>query len=358
PEEPNPEEPTPPTPVTPEEPNPPTPEADAKKQKLNKVVTNLKSGKNKNVITYETEDGEPRAVIWTMGINAPRMSDFRKDTTTPGHIIYSVGSQKGSRWFDVNKSKFVDSQSEFERSMCFAAVSANQLHWWLDQNAEYIQAYIAYKESQGYSFEKENPILNLKNHLNSYESQEKSGLYDMFKVYFGNKSTGFYTDLLNDFFINGYKPNASGGVNLPWKFERDYNGGFFYDVFGETQLTKRWGAGVYQDFKRDAIYLLKQGDVVGIVHESPTQGISHIVTMWGLEVDCDGEITALYISDSDDQYEPEVAMRKMFINRRRDAYARLTTNVQDANAGAKIIELSPLSLGTEQWEQYIQNIRE
>ena len=45
-------------------------------KKVGEIAKKLKTTKNPNVITYKTEDNEPRAVIWTKGINAPQLSQF------------------------------------------------------------------------------------------------------------------------------------------------------------------------------------------------------------------------------------------------------------------------------------------
>ena len=34
-------------------------------KKVEAIANNLRTGKNQNVITYKTEENEPRAVIWT-----------------------------------------------------------------------------------------------------------------------------------------------------------------------------------------------------------------------------------------------------------------------------------------------------
>lgn len=347
---------TPTPPQTPQEPQPPSPAPESGDDKLATLIEKLKRGKNKNVVSYETNGAngkEKRAIIWVNGITAPDISDFTADTSVPNYLIYSVTSDKGAGWFDVNKAKDESPQSQVDRNMCYAAVSANQLHWWLEQNKADVARYILEKERNGYKFEKPNTskYLNLKTFIDSYKGQDSSELFNMFKIYFGRADTGYYPDLLNDLFINGCKPPVHGGTNDPeWKFESDSRGGFFYDVFGKKLLTGRMGLGSYDSFQQLVTDLMKKGDMIGITH-NVAGGIYHIVTVWGVEYDLSGNIVGLYISDSDDQYEPEKAMRKVFVNN-REGYPVITTKIGDKKAGSRLWEICTLSLGTEYWGKY------
>ncbi len=335
-------------------------------KKMDKVVQDLKRGRggknllgnaiiNHNFTRFETEQGEPRAIYWAMGITPPEMSDFETDNSVAGFVTYSVPQGKGSGWYDVNKSSFSIAGTGFERSMCYAAVSSNQLHWWLEQNSEYIAAYINKKEEQGYDFNRPgSPLLNLKTYIDSYKGQSDSKLYEMCKTYFKHWVEGSYPDVVNDFFINGYKPLSSGARNMPEKFQADSSGGFFSEVFSPTeQLTLRWGEENYTTVKRDIAILMQQGDLIGIIYESATQGITHVVTLWGVEYDYNGEIVAIYITDSDDQEEPQIGLRKFFINR-SDGQARATTRT-DRKGGPRIVEISSLSLGKGVWQRYLND---
>lgn len=324
----------------------PTPELD---EKINNVSKELKNGKNKNVTIYRTEENEPRAVIWTKGITPPQMSDFEKEVDGAYSYLY-VSPGKGRGWYDVNKSYFQEDGSD--RNMCYAAVSANQLHWWLDQNKNNIDKYIEKLEKSGSSNMNEEKINQLKYLRSSYNSQTDSGIYTMFKNYFQSLS-GCNADVLNDFFINGYEVNALGKVNDPYFFTWDLRGGFFFDVFGTTILTKRWGAGNYDAFERDTRRLFKEGEAVSIIYTSPSANITHIVSVWGAEFDCNNRLTAVYITDSDDQEQPYIGMKRMRINKDASGYPRITSRTDDLQSGALITELVPLSQGDEMWESYL-----
>lgn len=318
-------------------------------KKVEAIANNLRTGKNQNVITYKKEENEPRAVIWTKGIQAPLLSEFEKevDITDSNYSFFYAGQDKGSGWYDVNKS--LPQEDGGDANMCYAAVSANQLHWWLDQNKDNIDAYLGNLAEGEITFETQAKLDQLEELRNSYEGQSKSGIYNLFRRYFESPYYAYNADLLNDFFINGYQVNTMGKVNTPYFFKWDPRGGFFYDVFEKNNLTMRFSAGDYTAFKRDIIYYMKDGQSIGIIHNTPTYGVTHIITLWGVELDHNNEITALFVTDSDDYEQPEIGMKRMLLKKNSSGYPIITTNTADNNTGAKILEFVPLSLGEEYW---------
>lgn len=318
-------------------------------KKVAEIAKKLKTGKNQNVITYNTEENEPRAVIWTKGIEAPQLSEFERevDAANPSYSFLFAGQDKGSGWYDVNKS--LPQEDGADRNMCYAAVSANQLHWWLDQNKDNIDAYLNNLTEVEITPEEQAKLAQLEELRNSYEGQSKSGVYNLFRRYFESPYYSYNADLLNDFFINGYQVNTVGKINTPDFFKWDPRGGFFYDVFEKNTLTMRFSAGDYTAFKRDIIYYMKDGQSIGIIHATPTYGVTHIITLWGVELDHNNEITALFVTDSDDYEQPEIGMKRMLLKKNSSGYPILTTNINDNNTGAKILEFVPLSTGAEYW---------
>lgn len=318
-------------------------------KKIDKIARNLKTSKNPNVTTYKTEENQPRAIIWTKGIIPPQLSEFEKEVeiTDSNYTFLYAGQDKGSGWYDVNKS--LPQEDGKDANMCYAAVSANQLHWWLDQNKDNIDAYLRNLAEGEITSETQEKLDLLEELRNSYESQSKSGIYNLFRRYFESPYYAYNADLLNDFFINGYQVNTMGKVNSPDFFKWDPRGGFFYDVFEKNKLTMRFSAGDYTAFKRDIIYYMKDGQSIGIIHNTPTYGVTHIITLWGVELDHNNEITALFVTDSDDYEQPKIGMKRMLLKKNSSGYPIITTNTADNNTGAKILEFVPLSLGEEYW---------
>ena len=317
-----------------------------------KFKESLITSENDNIVQYTNEDGEIRTIIWVRGINGPVMGeggDFHKEITQGGkdtYITYTVPYSSGDGWYDVNKTRS-GGNIDIDKNLCFAAVSSNMLHWWFDQNIENVDRYI---EKNGDIIRANRKLSDLKT---SFESQENSEIFELYKVLYGYNERGFYSDLLMDLFINGYTPNLKGGTNI----ESDdlipnNNGGFFYDVFKGEKLTDRTYGGNYESLSNLLKEILGNGGIVGLSHKVFSKS-NHIVTLWGAEYDLNGKLKAVYISDSDDQYERNVGMKRYEI-RNVGGRAKVSTNETDRSAGAEVGYLHILYLGTNQWNDYFR----
>ena len=320
-----------------------------------KVKDLLTTSKNNNVVQYTDEDGKIRTIIWAKGISAPVMGeggDFRKEVTHAGsdtYIDYKAPFAFGNSWYDINKSR-AGGNTDIDKNLCFGATSANMLHWWLEQNSSYIDSYIA----------KEGDITrsgrSLSELRNSFNSQQNSGIFELFKVLFGYNDKGFYSDLLMDLFINGYTPKISGATNIENEdMTPDNRGGFFYNAFKEVKLTERTYGGSYEGLSEKLKDILGNEGIIGISHKTFGNS-SHIVTLWGAEYDLNGKLSAVYVSDSDDQNEEadetDLGMKRYEV-RNVGGIAKLSTNQSNKSAGSAIGYLHVLYLGSEQWQSYI-----
>ncbi|EIC95345.1 cell wall-binding repeat / Mac 1 multi-domain protein [Lachnoanaerobaculum saburreum F0468] len=325
---------------------------DNAEDKAERIKDTLTTPKNNNVVQYTDEDGEVRTIIWAKGINAPVMGeggDFHKEITQGGsdtYEIYKAPFSSGDGWYDVNKTRS-GGNIDIDKNLCFAAVASNMLHWWFDQNIENVDNYIA---KNGDITRANRQLSDLKT---SFESQEDSKIFELYKVLYGYNERGFYTDLLVDLFINGYTPKLSGATNI----ERDdlipdNNGGFFYDVFKREKLTDRTYGGNYESLSEILKEVLGDGGLVGLSHKVFSRN-NHIVTLWGAEYDLNGKLRAVYVSDSDDQDESNVGMKRYEI-RNVGGIAKLSTNITDKSAGAAVGYLHILYLGSEQWNNYFR----
>ncbi|MFW5629243.1 MAG: IdeS/Mac family cysteine endopeptidase [Acetivibrio ethanolgignens] len=330
--------------------------AEASETKIDKVVRELKSEKNGNVVKYQTPDTkEWRAVIWTKGIDAPNMDDFKKQIKDEfGYKYMYAKPEQGKNWYDINKSEFNGQQGGKDRIMCYAAVSAAQLHWWIKQNESFVKAFIegeAKSSLDDIKFKKLKELAAEDSYQIDAQGKTKSRIYQMFKDYFASPTQAYQSNLLNDFFISDYQPDGSKTMNKPDLYKKDGRGGFFYPVFEKELITGYRTAGGYDAFQRDFIPLLKDGNSVGLIYTG-LSGASHIVTLWGAELDENGLLTAVFISDSDDQEEPEVGMKRMLIHKDSKGNARITSSTSPSmDTGAVILAMSYLSLGEEQWNR-------
>ena len=326
-----------------------------RKENIQDKAENIKealiTAKNNNVVQYTDEEGEIRTVIWAKGINAPVMGaggDFRKEVTQGGfdtYVIYKAPFSRGNGWYDVNKTRS-GGNIDIDKNLCFAAAASNMLHWWFDQNSENVDNYIAKK---GDIIRANRRLSELKN---SFESQEESKIFELYKVLYGYNERGFYTDLLMDLFINGYRPRLSGATNIENdNLIPDNNGGFFYDVFKGEKLTDRTDGGDYEYLSEKLKEVLGDGGLVGLSHKALSR--NHIVTLWGAEYDLNGNLKAVYVSDSDDQDESDVGMKRYEV-RNVGGKAKLSTNISDKSAGAAVGYLHILYLGSNRWNNYFK----
>jgi len=319
--------------------------------KAENIKEALITAKNNNVVQYTDEEGEIRTVIWAKGINAPVMGaggDFRKEVTQGGldtYVIYKAPFSRGNGWYDVNKTRS-GGNIDIDKNLCFAAAASNMLHWWFDQNSENVDNYIAKK---GDIIRANRRLSELKN---SFESQEESKIFELYKVLYGYNERGFYTDLLMDLFINGYRPRLSGATNIENdNLIPDNNGGFFYDVFRGEKLTDRTDGGDYEYLSEKLKEVLGDGGLVGLSHKALSR--NHIVTLWGAEYDLNGKLKAVYVSDSDDQDESDLGMKRYEV-RNVGGKAKLSTNISDKSAGAAVGYLHILYLGSNRWNNYFK----
>lgn len=327
--------------------------AEVQRENAQKVWDNLSTGRNTNLAQYEDPDSkEIKTILWAEGITPPQMGeggDFVKEEHQ-GYETYKCEYQPNQGWYDVNKSL----EGEMDRSLCFAAVSSNMLHWWLEQNADEVGRFIQKeKNTQEPIKEGAEALRDIRHFVDSFKNQQKSHLFEMYVLYYGSYKNGFLSDLLIDQFINGYKPKNGGGTNTEWSFTFDEKGGFFYPVFKEKKLTDRPNVSGYDALSRQVKNRLMAGEIFGLVH-SLAYNSEHIVTVWGAEFDSKGKLSAVYVTDSDDQGENGAGMKRLDVNN-VGGQAKLSTYKRDKNVGSKVSYMHSLSLGKEQWENYFES---
>ncbi|MDO4772901.1 MAG: IdeS/Mac family cysteine endopeptidase [Bacillota bacterium] len=317
---------------------------------IEELVSFLSTDQNDNVTTYK-KDGKMRAILWTKGIEAPgidetgRTGDFRK-LTHNAFVDYLMNFVPNKKWYDVNKVR------ELDKALCSGAVGANMLHWWLEQNDDKVRAFLAKDPSNGI-IGSDGGYNDLNTFLNSFKNQQKSSIFEMVTLYFGG-GTGVWADHTMDLFINGYKAPNSNALNSEAKYERDRRGGFFYPVFGKTRLTDRSNSQRYHVFNERVKQWLGEGKAIAVSYEINGTGYGHIYNIWGAEFNLNGKLTAIFISDSDDYNEPELGMKRLNVKYQNEqGRVRISSDPTNPNTGALVVDLYSLSLGTEQWDRYL-----
>lgn len=304
--------------------------------------------RNGNHVTqYENEDDKQlKTIVWAKGVTPPDMKDFVKEEVLGSggakFITYQAPYEANKGWYDVNKTQ---SRAE-DANLCFAAAASNALHWWLEQNESYIDRYLEKYPDD----EKKKDLRTLRN---SYISQSDSKIYKRYIKRYSKRQKGYWSDILADEFINGYEPKENGGTNdesidgegLLQKGPSK-NGGFFNDIFGTTLLTRRTYSGNFQRFSNDLKQIIINGELVLLNYD--TKVLNHVVTLWGAEYDLNGQISAVYLTDSDDETSPYAMVRYMVKNIGGKAF--VSTNV-NGTSGSVIEYMQIVSLGEEIWKK-------
>lgn len=254
------------------------------------------------------------------------------------------------------------------------------LHWWLEQNEPYIRTYLTQQKELA-NMSAEDPLLQtylarekeflqkkkttllpegslyldsnktamLEAFQSSFENQQSSLLFRKFTKKFGFKTAGFQTDILVDMIINGYKPKENGGTNNTFSGTLgDERGSLFYPVFGSEKITAQRADRKYPSFSNSVRETLMRGGMVGITYSGQSV---HIITVWEAEFDSKDQLIAVYISDSDDQGEEPLGMKRFEVRNTGDA-VKLSTDQNNWDSGSTVEELHLLYSGEETWRQY------
>ncbi|MCJ8341813.1 MAG: IdeS/Mac family cysteine endopeptidase, partial [Cetobacterium sp.] len=234
-----------------------------------------------------------------------------------------------------------------DKNLCFATAASNALTWWLDQNSDNIDKFLI-----------KNPYYKKAEELkaiNYYNGQYDSGVYKHLLKQYAWRETGYWSDILYDHFINGYKPKKGGGTNtsiedaekLLKEGPEIVNGGFFYDVFGTNLLSTRRGYG--WDYAGLGPWL-KENILAGnsILLDYYVGRQSHMITVWGVEFNENGKLTGVFISDSDDQKQYGM-MRYRIVEHHGAPF--LTTNTRGPGS-VRVDSITTLSLGQKYWDEY------
>lgn len=306
-----------------------------------------------------THTPENRTIYWADGITPPQFEAVPEHVGSDTYNVYKALFQPGNGWYDLNKH-FDNTGNGSDAFLCYAVAASNALHWWMDQNQAEITAFIDAKPDDA----KRQALNTLRK---SPVNQMDSAVYEQFRSRYSSDSSadGYWTDILIDEFINGYKPKENGSVND--ETERDHllqNGpyspasGYFYDIFGTIRLSdRRHYYGDYDVFSREVKNLLSSGKIV-MMNFATGPLTAHVVTLWGAEYDENGQLKAVYITDSDDTEDKNsagvpYAMIRYNVKKNAEGLAVISSNPNGVS-GSKIDGVQTLSLGTPIWEKRTQ----
>lgn len=310
-------------------------------------------------------------IQWVKGVKAPDASNFKiineytfADTPYAFYTVTDENANAGN-WYDINK-KFYGAS---DQNLCYAAVSGNMLHWWLNVNRDYVNRFLSIYPENDKRVYLDKEVTKLHNYLDSYKNQEESKIFEDFTKYFRFKNHGGWTDAINDFFINGYKPNYSSYENSERNWDEnnlDPRGGYFSKVFGSEILSTRNMANNKYSFSNLLKQYLDEGKAVGVAYRiGKNVGPYHIISLWGAEFDNDGYVTAIYVTDSDDgksKYEAiddskqiKKALFRYRVTYDKDNVPRISeTTEPDNDRGGYVSYLYGLKTGKDTWEKFFK----
>lgn len=280
-----------------------------------------------NTVSAQAWSASERAgkTWWVDGVNtiAPPVAEWRE--VSRGSGIKALKWDKSLGWYDLNK---VDPYGDrrIDSDLCWAAVAANMIQWWLDQNKSHI-------DRMGYQGPR------------TFTSSFDSDIFELYKRKFSNK--GGDLKALMDWFFNGkYVQTPIAG------------GGFFAEVFGEDfKAVEQIGAST-MTFSDEVARALKEGAALGCDWRF-RNGYLHALTVWGADFDEEGRVTYLYITDSndradDEQRENDYVTRAGLLRKavKLDAGGRVWQQASSGDFSLEITRLYKLPRYEDKWQTY------
>ena len=280
-------------------------------------------------------DGWVGKKVWTYGLkNMPPADEWGYAfSTVKGDKRYSTMGLKWKAdygWYDCNKTN-PSAGSGGDSEMCWAAAASNMIHWWLDQNKEYV-------DRLGYDGPKD------------YIRSTESAVFNLYKEAFYNEGQHSY-NALNWFFT---------GCPMEIGVENEVKHGFFKAVFGEkTEVT------TYVSISDDDAAAFQNQEAIEctILFKS---GYLHAINLWGAKFDEKGEVSHIYITDNNDtdlDSQPEHPYLDRFQTQagilekavRYEAGGGVL--MESSNPGDfsfRIIQITTLGLKKKEWEAYFK----
>ncbi|KGM96913.1 hypothetical protein Z968_05325 [Clostridium novyi A str. 4552] len=310
-------------------------------QEFNKLLN-----ANKNIMAIKDESQNTVYDVWTKGITPPSQNEFIPQDYGKDYTVLIAPWKPGKGWYDIDKEK----KNSGDENLCSGAVATNMLHWWFDQNKEYIEKYLNESPENGKNL---NKTLDVRN-ICKFHNQKNSEIFNFIKICFPHKS--IWSDRAILWYINGYdmfEPLARQNLEK----DADKRAGFFNNVFKTTNLSDRSYTGLYEVLNSRIIQWLNEDRMLGISHSTPFYN-DHIITLWGARFNENGKLLGIYTSDSDDEdsqmnTKQPFGMRYSFISKDSNGLARISNyNKNNPNIGAKVHSLFSLTLGQDTWNKY------
>ena len=259
-----------------------------------------------------------------------------------------VQGQFPSNYFVINGIRNEQIQGK-DSSQCWAKTASNMLHWWFEQNKDYIEQYKqkAAIEAWKRPLYKHDYIRGLQDK----EENKKSNIANIFRAYSHNNSRGGY---IEDG-LTWYLYKRDGQKNLGSIYP-----GLFNDVFThDTSPITIERCETKKEFEQLMNKALDNKRAIGIFWQGSkgNRPYQHAVTCWGAAYDEDNNIICLYIAESN---LPEAVLYPFGVQYRGNIYDESTKNrtymfnyALSKPENIYIDGLTTLDLGEEQWKAWL-----
>lgn len=261
--------------------------------KESRITLNLKTGVEEDI------DWANRKV-WVYGVKSPVFDESKAPVLSPGSDNYIPGEWyinrvdwgddtysdyyylpwvEGCGWYDCNKTYPWDNASD--NNLCWAAASSNLIHWWLEHNAPYVEAYDKAYSNTSYYQRYPRPDAAFSPY------PVKSRIFQLFINTFKNKSAaeGIH------WFVNGSSGYGTSIMTDPSMAEFD---GYFKEVFDISDKIyidyRAMSKARFNEVLKDALANRKAINFVWTGN--------HSLTIWGAEFDDQGYASYLYYVDN------------------------------------------------------------
>lgn len=228
-----------------------------------------------NLVTYNVGRYDVDEGIWL------RYAYEKMYPPMPIEVQYLTWKE-GCGWYDCNKSF----EYEGDRNMCWAAAASNLIHWWLEHNRKYIEAF-----DRDYGLGNADMRRPEEYTKMTEDNQHHSEVFNFFKSSFIDKG-GWDTGAVN-WFINGNRKNISP-LNL------NFNG-FFSEVFSkEDEVAVEIKNMSKENFNKSMKDAFKNNKAIGFSSydfAGKNTGV-HAMTIWGAEFDAEGNVEYVYFCDN------------------------------------------------------------
>lgn len=260
---------------------------------------------------------------------------------------------EGCGWYDCNKSfEYIG-----DRNMCWAAGASNLIHWWMEHNKKYIEAYDE-KYKQEYIYNRPEKYTKM-----TKENQQHSEVFNFFKESF-NDVGSWDTGGVN-WFVNGDSKNISPKDN---NFK-----GFFSEVFSKDDKIaveiKDMSKENFNNSMKDAF---RNNKAIGFSsYDFAGKGTkTHALTIWGAEFDAEGNVEYIYFCDNNyGETEPNHAslsrFKVVYVESTIPEIKGLMANLRalDYNDGTVPTLLHPFSsltlvdLRRDKWKEHFPDVK-